>query len=234
MVFFVALLVAAGLFLFVPGSRPGFVKGWIRQAQGLGPAKTPKEALERFQKAVQKRDFETAATFCTADYADQMRRASKGATTLATAADGLLHNLEHVSHLNSPEAKALVRYLQPFPGDFTYQIQHKDGEPTARATLVLDVGPRPQKTYDVDPRIFLSFVPDTIDAVVLKAEGDKDKVWKIDFPVTTYLRDKVDYLKDNYGNYARALDNLKDAASRDSAAKADFESQLSTELHKAK
>jgi hypothetical protein len=94
--------------------------------------------------------------------------------------------------------------------------------------------PLPQKTYDVDPRIFLSLLPDLSSEFLLKADGDKDKVWKIDFPVTTSLRDKVDYLKDNYGNYARALDNLKDAASRDSAAKADFESQLSTELHKAK
>ena len=44
----IVLILAAGLFSFVPSSRPAVVKGWFRKAAGFSPAKTPSEALDKF------------------------------------------------------------------------------------------------------------------------------------------------------------------------------------------
>ncbi len=244
------VLVAFGLFLLFPDTRPPVVKAWFRKAQGFGPAKTPTEALDRFRDAVKKRDYETAATFCGPDYAEQMRKAAKGANKLGTAADELMHNVEEVANINSPMGKYVIRLLEPFPRDFKYDLldasgrpyAYKEGDTVAYANILLMDG-KPLNARDLysnqnwnfDERILLSLVPiGAVGAVPVKLEGEKEKAWKIHFPVTPRLRESVDYLKENAGNYARALDNLKYAIKHEAATKEDFENQLRTQLEKAK
>jgi hypothetical protein len=90
-------------------------------------------------------------------------------------------------------------------------------------------------------KIFLCLVPNpgewtkVLGLVGLKEEGnDKDKGWKIYFPMWDDTRQKVDYLKQNYGNYCRALDNVSSSLKHDASTKADFETELSKQLNDAK
>jgi hypothetical protein len=230
----VGVLAAFGVFLLFPDSRPPIVKNWIRKSQGLGPAQTPTQALDRFKEAVKKRDYETAATFCGADFAEQLRKGAKGAEKLGKAVDDLLHNIEQKG-INSSEGKALLRHLEPFPTDFRYDLkQGKEGDTATYAVVVFEPVPGLEKRINTDGRIFNSLVPDSNDPVELKLEGEKDKAWKIHFPVTPGLREKVDYLKDNAGNFTLALENVKYGVKHEASTKVDFENQLRSELEKAK
>jgi hypothetical protein len=246
----VGSLVAFGVFLLFPGMRPPVVKEWFFNAQGFKLAKTPNEAVDLFREAIRKRNYEAAARYCGGEYVEELRKGTKGATRLADAADDLMHNVEDVANINSPKGKFTIRLLEPFPKDFkVIKINHAEGQDIATAEIQFD----PVATQDVyfnapwrlDSRILLSLVPvDGNDiplvllgykwTVPLRNEGEKEKAWKIHFAVTTRLRDSVTYLKDNYGNYARALDNIKYAIKHEAATKADFENQLKKELEEAK
>src|SRR5207247_2533152 len=93
-VFVVGLLAAAGVFTFVPSTRPGIVKKWFRQAKGLTPAKTPQEALDKFRQALKERDYESAALYCDDAYGEQLKRGAKEAKALGEAVDSLQHNMK--------------------------------------------------------------------------------------------------------------------------------------------
>jgi hypothetical protein len=255
-----AAVVAAGVFYFAPDARPEFVKAWIRKGQGLTPAKTPDEAIDKFKKAIKARDYEAASLYCTADYAEQMRKCAKAANRLGKAIDDLLYNVEDVAAINTPKGKLVLALLEPFPLDFHYEIS-KQSEDSALVTIHVE-DPKETKTADyisnlqaaegmVDPRIQRVLVPrvDFPPVVPMKHEGEKEKSWKIDFPVTAAfvwvrpglspinypgMREQVEYLRANYGNYVRALENLKYRIKHEAATKLDFENDLRKELHDAK
>lgn len=93
----------------------------------------------------------------------------------------------------------------------------------------------------MEPKIFLSLVPGTMtkptwDGVValMESGNDKERGWKIYIPLFTDVEPKVDYLKQNYGNYTQALKNIKQGVKNDAATKSTFESDLSKELVGAK
>ena len=65
----VVLVLTVGLFIFVPGMRPAIVDKWFRQAKGLGPATSPEDALDKFKRALEKRDYDAAKHYLTGDYA---------------------------------------------------------------------------------------------------------------------------------------------------------------------
>jgi tetratricopeptide (TPR) repeat protein len=248
-----AVLVAFGVFLIFPDMRPGVVKSWFRSAQGYTPAKTPDEAIDKFKKAIKARDYEAASLYTTAEYAEQMRKCAKAANKLGTAIDELMHNVEDVAAINTPVGKLALALLEPFPTDFKYEISKKSDD-AVLVTINLE-DPKEVKTPDfkdnldkaagmIDPRIARVLVPRVAfpPVVPMKLEGDKEKSWRIDFPVTQAnpaigypgMREQVEYLRANYGNYVRALDNLKYAIKHEAATKADFEMNLRRELSSAK
>jgi hypothetical protein len=244
------LLVASGVFAFFPNTRPGIVKEWIFNAQGYKLAKTPNEAMERFKDAVSKRNYEAAARFCGGEYREELNKGTTGATQLANAIDDLLHNVEEVAHINSPKGKYVLHLLEPFPKDFRIlKINHAEGQDVATAEIQFEALATTDVYFNApwqtDQRIMLSLMPLHENAVPLvltgykwtvplRYEGEKEKAWKVHFDVPTRLRDSVSYLKANYGNYVRALENLKYAIKHEAATKDDFENQLRTELEKAK
>jgi hypothetical protein len=89
----------------------------------------------------------------------------------------------------------------------------------------------------VDPKIKMAFVPfeEKWDGLVgLREEGnDKETAWRIFIPLLD-VRQKVDYLKQNWGNYTRGLENVKYAIKHDAAAKSDFERELVKQIEDAK
>ncbi len=133
---------------------------------------------------------------------------------------------------------------QAFPKDFPPDSVKVLGDKAAVGQITFELAkPGEAKagrinTGGMDQRIFLSLVPLGIkwDGLVgLKEEGnDKEKGWKIYFPLTTDIREKVDYLKHNYGNYTQALSNIKYSIKHDAAGKTEFEGELSKHLVNAK
>lgn len=238
-------LIGAGaaflVFLVFPKYRPGFVKSAFRAASGHSPAATSTEAMERFHDCIRNRDYETAALYTGGEYKAYLEMAAEPANKLAGAIDDLLQNVNDVAHINSPDGKFVLGLLEPFPKNFKFDMKESKSGDEAIAVIAFDFGkpgdPKPNRThFNVEDSILLSLVPIPWDGTVaLKYEGnDKEKAWKIHFPVTPELRTKVDYLKQNYGNYVRALENIKYSIKHDAATKSDFENQLQKQLSDAK
>src|SRR5262249_18817337 len=85
----VGSIAAAGTFYFVPTTRVGPVKEWFYKIEGYGYAQTPNEAIDRFQKALQKRDYEAAARFCGGEYNEWIRKMTRDATKLSKGVNNL-------------------------------------------------------------------------------------------------------------------------------------------------
>jgi hypothetical protein len=263
-------VVASLLFFFVPSTQPAVVKSWIRSAKGLKPAKTPNECLDRFAQCIKKRDYETAADlYCTGEYREELQKGAKAGTKLGEAIDDLWNAAFDVTNLNAPVAKAVLVLIDPFPKEVKVKdIKHKDGEDTAEAIITIGLDQLPDLSdvksitgWDYDPKIERSLLSSDVMVyacspdgyrVELRNDGEKEKSWKIKFPVTSDwavpsgtvwrpsitilpgLREKVSYLRQNYGNYVQAMKNLKYAVKHEAVAKSEFESQLRNELSKAK
>jgi hypothetical protein len=242
-------IVAFGVFLFVPKTRPPFVRSWFFKAQGYGLAKNPTDALAKFQEAIKKRNYEAAQLYLAGDYSDQFRRGAEGGQALAEAIDDLTHNVEHVAKISSDKGKVVLQLLNPWPPDFRCKLDHKEGEDEATAFIAIDlITPDALRERDLtfntgwrlDPRIVLSLIPlehYTVAGlpVKLKAEGTKDKVWKLYLPAGERLAASVAYLKENSGNYAGALNSIKWQVKNDATVmtKDGFETALRQELEKA-
>jgi hypothetical protein len=253
----VATLGASLLFWAVPSARPMVVKRWMWASDGLKLAHSPREAVDGFKKCIRDRNYEALATlYLTGDYGEQMRKATNAAKKLGEAVDDLTYNVKEVAHLNAPNGLYALSLLDPFPKDLVEQTNITE-EGSDKAYIVLRIDNDAvskaayqsggwtqgwQQVFSTVPgqKITWSMIPvDALGAdgsftLVLKHAGEKDKAWKVEFPVTPNLAEKVDYLVQNYGNYMRALENLKYSVKHDAATKADFEADLRQEIDKAK
>jgi hypothetical protein len=262
-----AVIVTSGVFYFIPDYRPKMVQSWILNARGYGPAKTPDEALAKFKKAVKARDYETAALFCTAEYAQQMHKCARQARELGQSIDDLTHTIQNVAKIDTPRGLYTLALLEPFPPDFTYEIKNRsEGAQAVEVHIVLDDAKVSKSVSEseltirglrLDNRIQRTLLPriqDLTRAVALrevgmdvqvKPGGDKEKVWKIDFPVTSAysvklpngdvpypgMPESVDFLQKNGGKYAEALDGLKGSLKKDAETRSNFENELRKELN---
>jgi hypothetical protein len=254
-------------FLVFPKYQPAFIRGKIAELKGYTPAQTPSEAMEKFRDCIRARDYESAARYCSGEYADYIKMGAEPASRLVSEVDALADTVNTVG-INSPDAKYVLDRLQPFPKDFKFTVKTGLSDPDYRALTVLwpaafpadsiktlsDKVAAAQITFDVlqpgeaktgrmnfqsfEGKIFFALVPEPSrwnGLVGLKKEGnEKAESWKIYFPMTQDIREKVDYLKASAGNYARALNNVKSSVKHDAATKNEFEGELSKQLLDAK
>src|SRR5262245_14222481 len=108
------LVLAAGLFTFVPSTRPGFVKTWFHQARGFKPAASPEDALDKFKQALEKRDYEAAKLYVTGDYAEWLDKGGPDAAELVAAVDELRAVMKSTGVKSDKVDFALFK-LEPFP-----------------------------------------------------------------------------------------------------------------------
>jgi hypothetical protein len=128
--------VAAGAMWLEPGLRPPLVRRWLLPA----PARTPTEALVKFQEAVQRRDYYTAAAYCEEDYAKQVMAAASGAQTLGLALDRLSRSLnDGVDKWG--RIRSRLRWLEPLPRDLEILEVEEDGR-KAKARLEAKLRPK--------------------------------------------------------------------------------------------
>lgn len=234
-----ALVLAVGVFTFIPGTRPPMVKAWFRQASGFTPAKTPTEALDKFREAIKKRDYETAAEYCDKDYKEQLLKVAASAKKLGEAIDSLTYNMDKNGVVN-PKTKLMLRLLEPFPKSFKV-IDVKDSGKLAVAQIGEDdpipqlETPIPQDFFTKHRHMLGSLLPNEVGIAWSKVDLVKDgEAWKLAIPVTPRLRLSVDALKDNATNYANAVYQVRDEVKNNPVTKEGVQSELERRLNESK
>ena len=151
----VVVVIGGGyLFLFKRGDV-------VRAAKGYKKADTPQAAADMFKRAVEKREYDMAAHYCTAGFAEQLVRGSTAAAGLGEAIDNLTYQMKERSLIRD-EVKVTLYALDPFPKDVQITVGKENGD-TAEATMVfaypLRNGNQPTSgTWNLKAEIFQVFI----------------------------------------------------------------------------
>jgi hypothetical protein len=244
----IALLIILGLIgggVYVIVVKPEWVMPYVKQAQreamGYKPAKTPQEALDRFASAVKDRDYETAATYLSGDYAEQMSKGAKAARSLALAIDNLSSFMVDEKKMSSAKVKLALHQLEPFPKLIKpVEVKESQSGDTATAYLLEDVDAPTEivtESWSIDPLIPRALVrgwPAKV-PVELRKEGDGDaKHWKMYLPMNEQLRLCVSRLVEKGGNYSRGLETFDKELHVEATTMADCERRLKQVIEESK
>lgn len=125
----IVLILVVGIYI------AAFKRGAVaRLVNGYKSADTPQVAADMFKKAIQAREYEYAADYCTQPYAEQLRRGAKASTEYAAALDNLTYQMKE-RDLIRDEVKFVFYRLDPFPKDITITVSKETGD-AAVATFV--------------------------------------------------------------------------------------------------
>lgn len=231
----VLIVLVGGVYLAV------FRRGDVaRTAKGYKPADTPQVAADMFKKAVQAREYEYAADYCTAGYAEQLKRGAAAGTEYATALDNLMFQLTERG-LVRDELKLVLYNLDPFPKDVTITVSKESGD-SAEAVLTFTPptlkggGPADNAGWQLKPDVFQVFLQsmtfrNTTTAVVpMKKDG---AAWKFDVPVTAKLQTRVGTLNEKYKNYVNPFEIVTQEVKNDPATRENVTTRLRTLLESA-
>jgi hypothetical protein len=211
----------------------------ILEAKGYEKAKTPQEAIDYFHRAIKERDYDTAARYCTADYAEQLKKGAEAANKLGKKIDDVRTALNNRG-LNSDVSRAALALLEPFPPDFEVLELKKNGDAKAVAviqeTAVEDSGKGSKVLQWRFDLVFCRALAQGLGnpaTIPLKLEGEGENMqWKIDIPVTGPMRTSVDRLNKKYMDYYNALNVVDQDVKTDATTKYDAEGRLKRELEK--
>jgi hypothetical protein len=236
-------LVLAGLYVFV--IRPPWVMNLFRQATGYGPAATATEAVDKFMKAVHKRDLETASHFCTGDYAEHLKRGSAAAAELCPLIDGISEYMKNKG-LATDKSITYLHFLDPFPTNFKMGAAPKEKDAAALGFFLFEnIWPGQQvvtandmfnELKSVDPRMYNRvLMPINLTdprGVEIVKDGD---AWKMKFPLPAVQVQALDHFLANYKSYVTGLTVFRRDVTNDRfPGKSDFERELLSVLQKAK
>ena len=232
----------AGVFNFVPSSRPPIVRKWFRSASGFTPATTPQEAIDRFKDCIKKRDYETAGElYCAGKYREQILRVAKKAQDLGETIDSLVSNMDSQG-VNNPNTKYMLKLLEPFPKTFTVVKITESGD-TATAYLGKDEDdlkvdrPLPNDFVLKHGKLINSLVPYNYSGTpinVIPLIKDESGFWKVNFPVNERLMVSVEYLKENGTNYRNAIRQVSNEVKNDASTKEQIQAELERRLNESK
>jgi hypothetical protein len=183
--------------------------------KGYKEAKTPDEAMDYFNKAMEDRDHNEAANYLDGDYAIQFRKVADKAEKLAKAIDNFRHGMENQG-IRSDKVNDMLARLEPFPKRLRVLNMNKQGDDTATATVSVETGQ-------------LRAVGES--AIPLKREAEQ---WKIALPLTQSVRLIFDDI-DRYGqDYVNAINVVKNRMRTDATTKENVAKDLDEELRKAR
>jgi hypothetical protein len=237
----VAVLGTAGVFLFVPGLRPGFVQTWFNKARGFTPAKSPNDALDKFKLALEKRDYQAASLYVSGDYKEWFDKGRSDAEAITTEIDNLRAAMKS-NGVKSDKGDLALFMLEPFPATFKYDV--KESADSATATLnwneeISRFAGQNLQGWTVDNRAWNSLLPriTTFGPIQVTLKKESDGAWRIQIPVqigNRQVKDTVDYLRKNGSNYKNALQSVKNEVKNNPTTKENFESALKTKLEESK
>jgi hypothetical protein len=226
-----ALAGGAYVFLFKKGEASRTLKGYKK-------AETPQVAADMLKKAVEAREYDMAAYYCTTAYAEQLRAGSEAAKKLGTALDNCTYQMKERG-LTRDEVKIIFFALDPFPRDVQITVGKEVGS-DAEATLVFSspvaTGSQPSAgTWNLKPEIMNTFIRSmpykTTTTVLVKMK--KEEEWKFDFPVDTTLPARVSHLNDKYKNYQNPLEIVTQEVKNDPSTRENVTTRLKTLLEQA-
>jgi len=234
------LLVVGGVaFVFIyPPTRNWIFKNTqegIHQVEGFPEAKTPKEAMELFEKAIKERNYKAAARYCNEDYAKLLERGHDGARAVGTKLDEI-YNLLQRDQRRSPRATGLLMGVDPFPKNFDVdtqsikEVKDKKGEfwegkfrvikPVIDEARNRDTE-QPGDIARLDAKIFNKWplMPEKFaDFAHVQIKKEKDNVWKLQF--TPKVKD-CDYFLGTYKTYVTACERYIDYYNREKSLQPD-------------
>jgi hypothetical protein len=246
-------IVGGGAFVFF--FKPewiGMAKKKIGEAiqthiEGYPPAKSQREAMDQFLKAVKARNYKAAAVYSTKDYADELIKAHDGARALGNAIDSVSSYLEE-KQLGSDKATQLLVMLDPFPAAYLEgSVKEVEKDKKLAAFLfklpAFPQGYRPNELGSLDPKIIginalgapTLNKPGNMGLHEFKSEGEGDTMtWKIDFQVTEPVHEALKYFNSNYKRYVSAMDNFRTTIRTDSTLRDKVAPELLDVLNKSK
>jgi hypothetical protein len=236
----VLLLVVGGIlyFVFMP---PAWFTERKRSLMGYGAAETPTEAIDRFLKAVKKRDLDTAATFCTGDYAAHLKRGAAAAAEMGAVIDGIDTYMRNKG-LATDKAVLYLTLLDPFPTHIKMGAAPKEKDNLAIGFCVEDqIFPNNQfltvrDLGSVDARMYgRVLAPINLTSPKGFEMVKEDSGWKLRFPLPATQVQTLDHYLNNYKSYHTGLTVFRRDVTNDRfPSKQDFETELITTLDKAK
>lgn len=210
-----------------------------RLARGYKDPETPQVAADMLKRAIEKREYDMAAFYCTAAYAEQLKRGNEAAAELGKAIDNLAYQMKERG-LTRDEVKLLFYVLDPFPKEVQITVSKESGD-TAEATFVftapamsgnqLNSGMWNLKNEIMQVYLRSARYTNVVTMVVpMKKEKDG---WKFDFPTNERLQNHIAYLNKNYKNYVNPMETVTHEVKNDPTTKDNVTQRLKTLLEQA-
>lgn len=182
--------------------------------KGYGEASNPDEAIEKYNKALEDRNYNAAARYLDGDYQIQFRKQAKMASKLASAIDNFRSTAKDRG-INSDKIEDILNRVEPYPKRITAKDVKKTDD---KATAVVSsegssrlVGP---------------------EANVLQLKKVENR-WLIDIPLNRAARDRFDWVDKNAQNVVNALNVVKNRMKTDSTTKENVHADLLAEVKEA-
>jgi len=229
----VGAIAFAAVMFFVPDVRPEFVQKWF-----YPPATSAEDALDRFKKALEKRDFRAAARYCSGEYGEYLQKYHSDAKSLAQAIDDLKHAMK--SHgVKSDKADFVLLSLDPFPPDFKFTVSKSNTATLDWSAEVAKHAGQEIKDWRVDNRAWNMMLLAWVGVaskwtVPVKEEGGS---YKIAFPTSAGQRsatDQFEFLRKNASNFRNALAELGRDVKTNAPTKENFERDLKQKVEESK
>jgi hypothetical protein len=242
LLFFIMFLGVIGGGFYVYKFRQKELKELVNSVSSYPPAKTPKEAAKLFITAIDARDYEAAASYCTPAYAQILKEGAKEATALGKYIDGLMNKLKGFPETDTPEVRTVLTLLDPFPINTLSIEVNTEGEEKASATFVLNYKNLPAinaqvampQRYKVDPDLPMALYRGLGNKVQMVKVKDKDQTyWKLDIVPSPALPQCVKILNQKGDHLGRELRDLSMSVNNDATVRTEFPKNLQETIEKA-
>jgi len=184
--------------------------------KGYALAKTPQEALDRFNKGLEARNYKMASRYLDGDYQIEFRKQAKVAERLAKAIDNF-RAIAKDRNYNDAKVESLLLKLEAFPSRISIKDVKSPGGDSATALIGAESGCRA--------------LPQTPHLVSLKKV---DGYWRIELPLDAGARAIFEDL-DRFGqHYTNAIDVVKTRMKTDATTKENVYADLKVEIENVK